>query len=99
METKNNQRKLESLRRNIGGFNFFSYISLVGIAGGMAIWWKDECDIAIWDKSEFGFSLHCHFNPMRYSFAISFIHAPTDLDERASLWDCLLNLTSNSYFP
>lgn len=63
------------------------------------IWWRDDCDIAIWDKTVFGFSLHCYFRHFHYKFAISFIHAPTDLKDRVPMWNRLLNMTDISDLP
>ena len=51
METKNKSYKLERLRRSLN-FPCFEYVEPVGLSGGLTLWWKEEANLLLLDKSK-----------------------------------------------
>lgn len=47
METKNKAKKLERVRRSIGGYMHRCYINPIGLLGGLAFWWNKKVDLQI----------------------------------------------------
>lgn len=46
METKNKEKRMESIRRSLH-FSGDFYIHPAGLSGGLALWWKDNINIHI----------------------------------------------------
>ncbi|KAG5529490.1 hypothetical protein RHGRI_030022 [Rhododendron griersonianum] len=98
METKNNKALLETIRRKLG-FHSASYVDPVGLAGGLALWWKTEMDIDIETSTKN--IVHTIISDKSNSsvWAASFIYGSPNREGRDQVWEDLKGIGRTEILP
>ncbi|KAG5553067.1 hypothetical protein RHGRI_011057 [Rhododendron griersonianum] len=86
METKNNKVLQETIRRRLG-FDFSNYVDLIGLSGGLALWWKNEVEIDI--EASTKNIVHTVISEKAFShvWAASFIYGSPSREGRDQVWE------------
>ena len=95
METKNKPKKLERIRRSIGGLKHRCHVNLLGIAGGLSLWWNDEVDICIFKASANMIHTICKDVPLNEEWYATFLHTDCRDDVRCMFWEENRDLSKN----
>ncbi|PWA49961.1 reverse transcriptase [Artemisia annua] len=98
METKNQQHRLEKLRRSLH-FDSAFYVDPVGRSGGLALWWTSSIDLDVltFNKNLITAqaSLYCGTRNVHLSLlSMCFVYAPHDRLSRAPVWDAIIHRSS-----
>ncbi|CAN0926190.1 hypothetical protein LINGRAHAP2_LOCUS35190 [Linum grandiflorum] len=95
METKHDEAFMDRKRASMNFANGFTVnpTGLVGTAGGLSLWWIANLDISILSASSnyIHVLVKCSSN-----FLCTFVHAPTDVNERRAFWTSISALNTNS---
>ncbi|CAL9016315.1 unnamed protein product [Prunus brigantina] len=91
METKQNCHRVSTLRRQFGYYKGFS-VDPVGLAGGLALWWRPEVDVEIlaFDKNMVDTIVKRSDNGILYR--ISWVYGPPYREDKVSFWESMANL-------
>ncbi|KAG5556728.1 hypothetical protein RHGRI_007109 [Rhododendron griersonianum] len=98
METKNNKAFLETVHRRLG-FDASTYVDPVGLAGGLALWWKNEVsiDVEISTKNIVHTVVTDKVNSSIW--ASSFVYGCPSRDGRDQLWEELRCIGQSEMLP
>ncbi|CAB4283256.1 unnamed protein product [Prunus armeniaca] len=90
METKQNNHRVSMLRRQLGFFKGFC-VDLVGLAGGLTLWWRPEVDVEILasNKNLIDTIVKNRDDGTHYRF--SWIYGPSYREEKLIFWANLAN--------
>ncbi|XP_028092165.1 uncharacterized protein LOC114292410 [Camellia sinensis] len=98
METKNNQLKLEALRRRLRYPNK-SYVDPVGLSEGLALWWLDEVHLQVSFKSANLLNCHVSDNLNHSPWLATFVYAPPRWTDRRVFWQVLQAIAQDTHDP
>ncbi|CAL5418073.1 unnamed protein product [Camellia sinensis] len=98
METKNNQLKLEAIRRRLRYPNQ-SYVDPVGLSGGLALWWLDEVHLQVSFKSANLLNCHVSDNLHHSPWLATFVYAPPRWTDRRVFWQVLQAIAQDTHDP
>ncbi|KAL4367152.1 hypothetical protein GQ457_05G012660 [Hibiscus cannabinus] len=93
METKQRKSKLDRLRSRLHFHGSF-YIDPVGIAGGLALWWKEEINLTVLSSSKNYIDTSIAINDQHCWYG-TFLYGSPYLEERADIWANMSSLRSN----
>ncbi|KAI9126130.1 hypothetical protein K1719_002551 [Acacia pycnantha] len=86
--------KLKKIRRQCG-FDQEVTVEPKGLAGGLAVWWKNSIDIDVLYKSKNIIHVVVETNSLSAPKLISFIYGPPKEGERRLTWDTLRKMALN----
>ncbi|KAG5539097.1 hypothetical protein RHGRI_019600 [Rhododendron griersonianum] len=98
METKNNRNTLDRIRQQLQ-FPNCCYVDPVGLAGGLALWWKDEVNIEVRFKNKNIIRCIVSWPNVQERWLGAYIYAPPRRQERSQFWDSLKRLACENDYP
>ncbi|CAM8882279.1 unnamed protein product [Rhodiola kirilowii] len=96
-ETKMERRKLEAIRRRLGFSCGFS-VERNGLAGGLALWWKEEVDLRILSYSSSHIDSYVE-DDKEFRFRITLFYGEPVTHKRQDSWDLLRLLNKQLELP
>ncbi|CAM8948389.1 unnamed protein product [Rhodiola kirilowii] len=96
-ETKMEGRYLEAIRRKLGFSCGFS-VDKRGLAGGLALWWKDEVDLRIISYSKSHIDSYVE-DKTELRFRITLFYGESVVSKRQASWDLLRRLRYQNNMP
>lgn len=85
METKNKEEVVNRVRKSLK-FQHLVAVNPKGIAGGLAIFWDEDVDIEVEERSKELFNLQCRVKECGTLMRVTLLHAPTDFQLRWNCW-------------
>ncbi|KAK4252603.1 hypothetical protein QN277_014354 [Acacia crassicarpa] len=94
METKINSVKGKRIMWKCG-FNCDLFVEPCGLAGGLAVWWKDDMSVSVLYKSKNIVHTVIEARNCHVPKYVTFVYGPPKERERRAVWDILRSLALN----
>lgn len=72
------------------------YVELVGISGGLALWWNDKVEIEVISKSKNIFLVKCMLNSEKKYWWCLFMYADPVVENKVLIWEDLMRYAAHT---
>ena len=98
METKNKEDVVKRMQRKLQ-FRECFIVNPLGLAGRLAVFWNEQVTISIDSSSTYFVDVLCVMGENKQKMRITFVHAPTDFQDRLRLWDRIQQISCLNVDP